>query len=81
MAGLVFDGLRSYLKEKLEGHEFSSVRQVQERALAHESRVNESKDSHRISRSWLNVVEHNANSVDEADVYAAKFVWPSKAKP
>ena len=44
MADLVFNGLRTYLREKLEGHEFSSVRQVQERALAHENRVNESKD-------------------------------------
>ena len=81
MADLVFNGLRTYLKEKLDGHDFSSVGQVQERALSHESRVNESKDSHRMNRSRLNTIEHDADSGDEADVYAAEFVWPSKAKP
>ena len=34
-----------------------------------------------MSRSWLNTVEHDADSYDEANVYAVEFVWPSKAKP
>ena len=81
MADLVLNGLRSHLKEKLEGYEFLSVGQVQERALVQESRANETKDSHRMSRGRLSVIEHNAGSDEEADVYAAEFVWPAKAKP
>src|SRR5664279_3718051 len=81
MADLVLNGLRSHLKEKLEGYEFLSVSQVQERALAQESRASESKDSHRMNRSRLNTIDSNAGSDDEADVYAAEFVWPNKAKP
>ena len=81
MADLVLNGLRSHLKEKLEGYEFLSVSQVQEKALVKESRANEMKDSHRMSRSRLNTVEGNAGSDEETDIYAAEFVWPGKAKP
>jgi hypothetical protein len=38
LADLAFNGLCSYVKEKLEGHLFSSVNQVLDRALAQESR-------------------------------------------
>ena len=34
-----------------------------------------------MSRGRLNAIEHDADSGDEADVYVAEFVWPSKAKP
>src|SRR5664279_1827836 len=81
MADLVLNGLRSHLKEKLEGYEFLSVSQVQERALAQESRASETKDAHRVNRSRLNTIDNNAGSDDEADVYAAEFIWPNKAKP
>ena len=81
MADLVLNGLRSHLKEKLEGYEFLSVGQVQEKALVQESRANELKDSHRISRSRLNTIEGYAGSDEETDVYTAEFVWPGKAKP
>jgi hypothetical protein len=37
LAELAFNGLRSHIKEKLEGHEFIDVAQVLVRALAHES--------------------------------------------
>ena len=59
MADLVLNGLRSHLKEKLEGYEFMSVGQVQDRTLVQESRANEVKDSHRVSRSQLNVIDAN----------------------
>ena len=69
------------MKEKLEGYEFLSVGQVQEKALVQETRANETKDSHSMSRSRLNTIENNAGSDDEAGVYAAEFAWPTKAKP
>ena len=40
MADLVLNGLKSHLKEKLEGYEFMSAGQVLERALVQESRAN-----------------------------------------
>ena len=59
MDDLVLNGLRSHLKEKLEGHEFMSVRQVQERALVQESRGKEIKEVHRhkVDRSKVNMIE------------------------
>jgi hypothetical protein len=81
MADLVLSGLRSHLKEKLEGFDFLTVGKVLQRALAHESRANESKETHRMSQSRINLVGNDSDLDDEADVYATEFVWPSKAKP
>jgi hypothetical protein len=36
LADLAFNGLRSYVKKKLEGHLFTSVNQVLDRTLAQE---------------------------------------------
>jgi hypothetical protein len=41
LADLAFNGLRSYVKEKLEGHLFTSVNQVLDRALAQENKSKE----------------------------------------
>jgi hypothetical protein len=41
LAVLAFNGLRCYVKEKLEGHLFTSVNQVLDRALAQENRSKE----------------------------------------
>jgi hypothetical protein len=38
LAGLAFDGLRYYLKERLEGVQFFTLAQLHQRALACESR-------------------------------------------
>ena len=43
LAELALNGLRSHIKEKLEGYEFLTVNQVLQRALAQESRSKESK--------------------------------------
>jgi hypothetical protein len=37
MADLAFNGLRSYLHEKLDGHAFITLSQLQQRALTQES--------------------------------------------
>jgi hypothetical protein len=81
VANLVLSGLRSHIKEKLEGFDFLMVGQVLQRALAHESLVNKSKEMHRMIRSWINLVENNSDSDEEADVYTAELVWSAKAKP
>ena len=40
---LALNGLRSHIKEKLEGYEFVTVNQVLQRALAQESRSKDAK--------------------------------------
>jgi hypothetical protein len=46
MADFVLNGLRSHLKEKLEGFDFLTFGQVLQRALAHERRAIVSKETH-----------------------------------
>ena len=47
LTDLAFNGLRSYIKERLEGYDFFTVSQVHQKALAIESRSKESQESHR----------------------------------
>ena len=79
LAELALNGLRSHIKEKLQGYEFLTINQVLQRALAQESR---SKDA-RFKSDRLGVhVLHDASSDDEnSEVYAAEFVWSSNDKP
>ena len=84
LADLVLNGLKTHIREKLEGYEFFTIDQVLQRALAQESRSKDLKEVHRYKadRPKMNVVEYTSdNSDDEADVYVAEFIWPSKAKP
>ena len=48
LADLAFNGLRSHIKERLEGYDFFTVTQVHQRALAIESRSKESQEFHRL---------------------------------
>ena len=83
LADLAFNGLRSHIKEKLEGNDFFAVNQVHQRALAVESRSKESQESHRHHRSSVHALECNSDCSDgeSNDVYTAEFAWPSQAKP
>jgi len=84
LADLVLSGLKTYIKDRLEGYEFLTINQVLQRALAQESRGKENKEVHRykIDRPKVNMVIYDSDhSDDEANVYTAEFVWPSKAKP
>jgi hypothetical protein len=45
MADLAFNGLHSYLQEKLDGHTFITLPQLQQKASAQESRSKENKDN------------------------------------
>jgi hypothetical protein len=81
LSDLAFNGLRSYVKEKLEGHLFTSVNQVLDRAFAQENRSKElamsKSDHHNII--FLNNNMHTSDD-ESGDVYAAEFAWSSKNK-
>jgi hypothetical protein len=82
MVDLAFNGLCSYLREKLDGHMFITLSQLQQKASAQESRSKESKDNFNHTRGSVNYVDCDSDSsIDESnDVCATKFCWPSKAK-
>ena len=65
LADLAFNGLRSHIKEILEGYDFFIVTQVHQRALAIESRSKESQESHRHHRSSVHALECNSNCSDD----------------
>jgi hypothetical protein len=76
LAGLAFNGLRYYLKERLEDIQFFTLAQLHQRALACESR---SKETTKTIRHNVHIVECDQSSSDDesAEVYAAEMVWPN----
>jgi hypothetical protein len=82
MTDLAFNGLHSYLQEKIDGHTFITLSQLQQKALAQESQSKESKDNFKHTRRNINYVNCDSDSSNDEsnDVYAAEFCWPSKAK-
>jgi hypothetical protein len=82
VADLAFQGMRSYLREKLEGHIYLSLLQLQHFSLVQENRIKNSKEIARLSHREVHVVEHSSDSSDDesSDVLTTEFVWPSKAK-
>jgi hypothetical protein len=79
LAGLAFNGLRYYLKERLEGIQFFTVAQLHQRALACESR---SKETAKTIRHNMHIVECDQSSSDDesTEVHAAEMVCPKQAK-
>jgi hypothetical protein len=79
LEGIVFDGLRYYLKEKLEGIQFFTLAQLYQRALACESRT---KELVKTVHHNVHIVEHNQSSSDNKpkEVYTAEIVLPEQAK-
>jgi hypothetical protein len=75
LAGLAFNGLRYYLKERLEDIQFFTLAQLHQRALACESR---SKETAKTIRHNVHIVECNQSSSDDEsiEVYTAETVWP-----
>jgi hypothetical protein len=73
LAELAFNGLRSHIREKLEGHEFIDVAQVLVRALAHESR---SKDTQlKSDRPNMHMLDYGSPDDESKEVCAAEFTW------
>ena len=83
LAELAFKGLRSYLKEKLEGFEYHTINYLQMKVLGLEFKLKNAKDTYKTHRSNRHLLDHDSDSSDDEgkEVYAAEFVWPSKAKP
>ena len=73
LADLAFNGLHSYLKEKLEGLDFITVNLLQMRAIGVEFKYKTSKDTFKPHRSNTHVLDHDSNSSDDdsKEVYAA----------
>jgi hypothetical protein len=77
LAGLAFNGLLSYLIDKLDGTQFFLIAQLHQRALACESRFKETSIS---AACTIHLVERYNSDDEFVDVYTAEFVWPTKAK-
>jgi hypothetical protein len=82
LADLVLNGLCSYIREKLYGHTFITLNQLQQRAWAQECRSKDTKDNLRPIHHNMHYVDYDSDSSSDEfnDIYVAKFVWPSKAK-
>ena len=76
MADLAFNGLCSYLKEKLEGFDYITINHLQIRAIGTEFKYKNSKDTFKPHRSNTHVLDHDSDSSDDdsKEVYAAEFV-------
>jgi hypothetical protein len=77
LAGLAFNGLLSYLRDKLDGTQFFSIAQLHQRALACESRF---KETSKLAAHTIHLIERDSSDDKSADVYTAEFIWPTKAK-
>ena len=75
--------MRSYLKEKFEGFEFHTVNYLQMKILGLEFNLKNTKDTYKTHWPDTHLLDHDSDSSDDEgrEVYAAEFVWPSKAKP
>jgi hypothetical protein len=74
---MAFNGLLSYLRDKLDGIQFFSLAQLHQRALTRERRFKETSKS---IACTIHLIEHDISDDESADVYTAEFVWPTKAK-
>jgi hypothetical protein len=70
---LAFNGLRSHIREKLEGHEFIDVAQVLVRDLVHES---QSKDT-RFESDYPNMhmLDYKSSDDESKEVCVVEFTW------
>jgi hypothetical protein len=71
MTDLAFNGLRSYLRERLDDHTFITLSQLQQKASAQESRSKENKDNFKHTRRNVNYV--NCDSDSSSDESKAVF--------
>jgi hypothetical protein len=73
-----FNGLRPYLKEKLDGTQFFLLVHLHQRALTCERR---SKEASKFASHNLHLVGCDNSDDESTYVYAAELVWPAHAKP
>jgi hypothetical protein len=81
LANLAAKGLKSALRERLEGVNFYSLDSVLVRDMAQELKFNKEKEKIESHWSDVNVVDYVFNNLnDETEIYSAEFVWPSEDK-
>jgi hypothetical protein len=78
LTGLAFNGLRPYLREKLDGTQFFSLVHLHQRAMTCESR---SKETSKSTSHKMHLVGYDNSDDESTDVYTAELVWPGQAKP
>jgi hypothetical protein len=81
LANLAAKGLKSAVRERLEGVNFYSLDSVLVRGMARELKLNKEKEKLESHRSDVNVVDYICNNLnDETEIYNAEFVWSSEDK-
>jgi hypothetical protein len=71
LAGLAFNGLLSYLRDKLDGTQFLLIAQLHQRALACERQYKETSKS---DTRTIHLVECDSSYDESANVYTADLV-------
>ena len=67
LADLAYNGLHSYLKEKLKGFDFITVNHLQMRAIGLEFKFKNAKDSFKPHRPNTHIVDHNSDCSCEGE--------------
>jgi hypothetical protein len=81
LANLAAKGLKSALRERLEGVNFYSLDYVLVRGMAQELKLDKEKEKLESHRFDVNVVDYVSNNLsDETEIYSAEFVWLSEDK-
>jgi hypothetical protein len=87
LANLAFAGLSSYLKDRMEGHDFTDVNQVLRRALVQENHAKDTRSYSRFKdgsgrekeKHRVNYVEDELTSDEDAEICVAE--WVDNPKP
>ena len=77
LANLAYNGLRSYLKDKLDGFDFITINHLQMRTIGLEFKFKNAKNTFDTHQSIH--VDCKSNS-DNEKKEVAEFIWPSEAK-
>jgi hypothetical protein len=78
---LAAKGLKSALRERLEGVNFYSLDSILVRGMAQERKLNKEIEKLESHRSDVHVIDYVSNNFnDETEIYSAEFVWPSEDK-
>ena len=82
LADLAFNGLRFYLKEKLEGFEYHTMNFLQVKVMGLEFKLKNAKDTFKPRRSNTHILDHDSDSSDDdsKEVYAAEFFLAIKGQ-
>jgi hypothetical protein len=67
LADICLKGLRSSIRDRIEGSDFLSVVQVQVRALIIENRMNKDKDNFKSHRSNVHIIDYDSDSSNDSD--------------